>query len=248
MPLVSRRLHDGQAKGGRPISPRCRAMVAGHRECMMAPQDSKVPVRLAGRLAALVVLAAMGAGGALVTRHLEAPALLDSYVRAVADDSGTTAGVKVAMVLGSFYESSGRHIGAPYADRLGKGQPLTVCNGITGDGVIAGRWYSPADCYALERGRYLLAERQARQLLVHWETYDPFVQGQFIDFVHNKGAGSLANSTLLRKANAGDLAGACRENRRWNRGTIRGVSTVLPGLQLRGEANGEICLEWRVVP
>jgi len=68
-------------------------------------------------------------------------------------------------------------------------------------------------------------------------------QAVFIDFIHNKGEAALAGSTLLRKANAGDVAGACRENLRWNRGTVHGVSVVLPGLQSRGNANGEICEE-----
>lgn len=214
----------------------------------MGSSPSKVPAWLAGRLAALVLLAGMGGGGMLVARHLEEPALDDLHVQAVAADAGTSDAVKVAMVLGSFYESSGRHIGMPYVDALGRGQPLTVCNGITGAGVTAGRWYGPADCYALERDRYLVAEGQAQRLLTHWESYDPFVQGQFIDFVHNKGASSLASSTMLRMANAGDLPGACRENLRWNRGTVRGVSTVLPGLQRRGEANSEICSDWRAGP
>ena len=35
--------------------------------------------------------------------------------------------------------------------------------------------------------------------------------------------------------------GACRENERWNRGTVRGVSVVLPGLKIRGDANSDLC-------
>lgn len=209
---------------------------------------SKVPQFLASRLAALALLAGLGGGGAYVAQQASQEAMRDQYVQAVAADQGTSPAVKVAMVLGQFYESSGKHIGTPYIDKLGRGQPLTVCNGITGAGVVAGRWYSPADCYALERGRYLAAEREARHLFTRWASYDPFVQGQFIDFIHNKGAAALASSTLLRKANAGDLAAACRENPRWNRGTVAGVSTVLPGLQLRGDSNAEICLEWRAAP
>lgn len=209
---------------------------------------SKVPAFLSSRLAALAVLAGLGGTGAYVAQQTSDEALRDQYVQTVAADPGTSNAVKVAMVLGQFYESSGKHIGTPYVDKLGRGQPLTVCNGITGAGVVAGRWYSPSDCYYLERGRYLAAEREARSLFTRWPSYDPFVQGQFIDFIHNKGAANLSTSTLLRKANAGDLAGACRENPRWNRGTVQGVSTVLPGLQLRGDANAEICLEWRAQP
>lgn len=208
---------------------------------------SRVPPWLASRLAALVIGAGLASGGAYWATQATDEALRDEYVQAVATDPATSAAVKVAMVMGSYYESSGKHIGTPYADKLGKGQPLTVCNGITGGGVVAGRWYSPSDCYLLERKRYLQAEREAQALLTYWRGYDPFVQGTFIDFVHNKGSVNLSTSTMRRKANAGDLEGACRENPRWNRGTVRGVSTVLPGLQLRGDFNDEICREWRVV-
>jgi lysozyme len=206
---------------------------------------SKIPAFLTSRLAALAILAGLGGTGAYVSQQAGDEALRDQYVQTVAADQSTSNAVKVAMVLGQFYESSGKHIGTPYIDKLGRGQPLTVCNGITGPDVVAGRYYSPSDCYYLERGRYLAAEQEARRLFARWASYDPFVQGQFLDFVHNKGAAALASSTLLRKANAGDLAGACRENTRWNRGTVVGVSTVLPGLQLRGDSNAEICLEWR---
>lgn len=215
---------------------------------------SKVPAWLSGRLLALVLLT--GGGGAVLVQDqaLQMPetqlqqALADEYVRAVAADTTTSQAVKVAMVLGSFYESSGKHIGTPYVDKLGRGQPLTVCNGITGEGVAAGRWYGPVNCYQLEKARYLTAERAAQRLVARWASYDPFVQGQFIDFLHNKGEGAFTTSTMLRKANAGDLAGACRENPRWNKGTVAGVLQVVPGLQLRGDSNGEICSMWRVAP
>lgn len=202
---------------------------------------SAVPDKLRACLLALALLAGVGGGTYVLDDAAQAEAERNEYVQAVAQDPGISDGVRVAMVLGSFYESSGRHIGTPYVDKNGRGQPLTVCNGITGPAVVAGQWYSPAACYRLERARYLQSEREARALLVRWETYGPFTQGAFIDFVHNKGAEKLADSTMRRKANAGDLAGACRENTRWNRGTVNGVSQVLPGLQVRGDANAELC-------
>ncbi|AVS68118.1 endolysin [Paracidovorax avenae] len=208
---------------------------------------SRVPSWLASRLATLVVLAGLG-GGAIVANQVTDDALRDEYVLAVAADAETSPAVKIAMVMGAYYESSGKHIGTPYIDRNGRGQPLTVCNGVTGPGVDAWRYYTPSDCYQLERVRYFQAERDAARLLRYWATYDPFVQGVFIDFVWNKGGQAFAGSTMLRKANAGDLPGACRENPRWNRGTVRGVSTVLPGLQIRGDSNDEICRQWRLVP
>ncbi|UXC19997.1 lysozyme [Comamonas squillarum] len=205
---------------------------------------SRVPNALRAGLMALAVLTAGGGGYVALERDkvaAQAMAEQNQYIQAVAADPGTSQAVKIAMVMGSYYESSYRHIGTPYVDKLGKGQPLTVCNGITGRAVVADRYYTPADCYGLERSRYLAAERAAMGMFRLWTTYTPLQQAVFIDFIHNKGEGALYTSTLLRKANAGDVVGACRENPRWNRGTVNGVSVVLPGLQARGEANGEIC-------
>lgn len=206
---------------------------------------SKVPPKLRNSLAALMVL--MGAGGAYyVDEATTREANTNAYIQAVAADPDVSDAIRIAMVMGAFYESSGRHIGKPYVDRWGKGQPLTVCNGLTGPEVVAGRTYSPADCYRLEKRRYLRYEAVASQLMTHWRSYDPFQKATFVDFIFNKGEGNFIASTMLRKANAGDWAGACRENPRWNRGTVQGVSTVLPGLQIRGDANGEICSAWRM--
>jgi lysozyme len=214
----------------------------------------KVPGFLSSRLLAVVLALGMG-GGIYVADSglLQVPASelqqaqADPYVQAVLADKSTSDAVKLAMVMGHFYESSGKHIGTAYVDTLGRGQPLTVCNGITGAGVAADRWYSPADCYQLERGRYLAAKREAARLVRGWGALGVMTQAVVLDFIHNKGAGALATSTLLRKLNVGDASGACAENPRWNKGTVKGMQKVLPGLQLRGDANGEICT-WRVEP
>ena len=55
------------------------------------------------------------------------------------------------------------------------------------------------------------------------------VQAALIDFCYNLGAGRLASSTLRRKINANDLAGAKEQCLRWNKGGGR----VLPGLTKR---------------
>lgn len=207
---------------------------------------SKIPMALASRLAALTVLTGIGAGVALKVANDPAEirqGLADPYVQAVAADNSTSPAVKIAMVMGHFYESSNKHIGVPYVDKAGRGQPLSVCNGVTGAGVVAGRYYTPAECYALERSRYTLAEHEARAQLPRWPGYSAVTQAVFIDFVWNKGGGALATSTARRKANAGDLAGACAEMPRWNKGTVNGVLQVLPGLQIRGDANGELCAD-----
>ncbi|ARU06746.1 endolysin [Comamonas serinivorans] len=208
---------------------------------------SKVPQMLRTSLAALALLGGVG-GGTYVATEVRQEALRNKYAQAVAADQGTSQAVKVAMVMGHFYESSNRHIGTPYVDKVGKGQPLTVCNGITGPGVVASRYYTPADCYRMEKTRYIKAEAAAQKLLPRWPTYDPYTQATFVDFIWNKGEAAFTGSTMRRKANAGDLTGACRENPRWNKGTVNGVSKVLPGLAIRGDSNDEICREWRVNP
>ena len=204
--------------------------------------SGRIPKPLQAALAAM--LASLGAGGGVYLAEQERTSQLQTeYLRTVAADTSTSDAVKLAMVLGSYYESSFRHIGTPYVDKLGKGQPLTVCNGITGKGVVAGRYYTPADCYKLEVGRYKEAEAFLSKSVPTYSAANVFQQAVGLDFIHNKGAGAFATSTYRRKWVAGDTVGACRENERWNRGTVRGVSVVLPGLKIRGDANSDLCAE-----
>ena len=138
--------------------------------------------------------------------------------------------VLLAMDIGAYYESSGRHIGTPYVDKVGKGMPLTVCNGVTGPQVVAGRYYTKTDCMRLELPMYLAAEAAAKRMFRYWNTYNVWVQASLIDMIYNLGESALVAKTITRKANAGDLAGACNEMPRWVYGTVKGVSTKLPGL------------------
>ena len=157
----------------------------------------------------------------------ETTALLrNQYVQAVAADKGTSEAVKIAMVMGAYYESSYKHIGTPYVDKLGKGQPLTVCNGITGPQVVQGRYYTPADCYRLERARswgpYIAGEKHLKWPRCQHGTPTPSgcrpqrwtsrmtTKAQRFD-------GSTMRRKLLAQNTTGDVVGACRENVRWNR-------------------------------
>ena len=203
---------------------------------------NKVPQLLRASLGALALLTGLGSTY-LISDGVRQETQRNEYTQAVARDPDTSHAVKVAMVMGHYYESSNRHIGTPYVDKVGKGRPLTVCNGITGPGVIAGRYYTPEDCYRMEKMRYVQAEASAVRLLPRWHAMGPHTQATFVDFIWNKGEAAFSGSSMRRKANAGDLVGACRENPRWNRGTVNGVSTVLPGLVIRGESNDEICRE-----
>lgn len=189
---------------------------------------SKVPTVLRNKLLQLALGFAVGA---------------TTYV-AVDQPAKPSQAVQLAMELGAHYESSGRHIGVPYVDKLGKGQPLTVCNGVTGPEVVAGRYYSKDDCYRLELPKYLQAERAAKRMFKHWGAYNVWVQASFIDMIYNLGAPAVQGSTLLALANDGDLDGACAQMPRWVRGTVNGQSVRLPGLVDRRTTTAELCRDW----
>jgi lysozyme len=60
----------------------------------------------------------------------------------------------------------------------------------------------------------------------------------FISFIFNAGEGRFASSTMLKKLNSGDIAGACNELSKW----VYAGGKVLPGLVKRREAEKKLCL------
>lgn len=104
---------------------------------------------------------------------------------------------------------------------------LTIGYGHTGPDVKPGQRISEAQAESLLRQDMTQFENAVkRQVKV------PLTQGQFdalTSFTFNCGEGALKNSTLLKKLNAGDYAGAQAEFQRWNKGGGR----VLPGLVKR---------------
>lgn len=61
-------------------------------------------------------------------------------------------------------------------------------------------------------------------------------------FVYNLGIGRLKTSTLLKKLNKGDYAGAALEFSKWNNETKNGVLVPSPGLTKRRKAEQELFL------
>jgi GH24 family phage-related lysozyme (muramidase) len=61
-------------------------------------------------------------------------------------------------------------------------------------------------------------------------------------FAFNVGEGALGESTLLKKLNSGDYAGAAKEFLRWNKGKYRGVTQALPGLTKRRNSEMQLFL------
>jgi lysozyme len=111
-----------------------------------------------------------------------------------------------------------------YKDAVGV---LTIGYGHTGKDVTPGKVIDEAKAEAL-----LLADVEWAENAVRTKVTVPLTMGQFdalVDFVFNLGAGAFAKSTLLKKLNAGDYAGAAAEFPRWD----KAGGKVLPGLTTR---------------
>ncbi|CAB3715355.1 lysozyme [Achromobacter marplatensis] len=143
--------------------------------------------------------------------------------------------IAIAGVLVSHFEP-GKARGKPYIDPVGV---LTVCDGHTGSDVDPKRIYTDAECDAWRVADLDIADRAVRRLIT--VPLNDWQRAALIDFTYNLGAGNLADSTMRRKFNAGDYAGACAELQRWVKGRQGGVLVTLPGLVTRREANTWVC-------
>lgn len=147
-------------------------------------------------------------------------------VKVVGATGGVTALAAAFLLLIGPWEGDER---VPYLD---VGGIPTACKGITGPEVTqayrTGRVFTDEECRALE-------DKAGQE---HWDsvrrliTYRPlpyYTEVAFISFHWNVGPGQFASSTLRKKANAGDLRGACEELPRWTK--VQGK--VVKGLEKR---------------
>lgn len=74
--------------------------------------------------------------------------------------------------------------------------------------------------------------KQCIKVPLYQNEYDAYVS-----FAYNVGTGSFCKSTLVKKLNAQDYEGACKELLRWN----RAGGKVLPGLTKRREQEYRLC-------
>lgn len=118
-----------------------------------------------------------------------------------------------------------------YRDPIGV---VTACTGHTGPELQMGQTFTRAQCDAM---LYQDLTRHAAALDC---IKQPMTDGQkaaFLSFTFNVGNGAFCGSTLARKANAGDMQGACAELSRW---TYAG-GKQLPGLVRRRAAERQLC-------
>ena len=136
--------------------------------------------------------------------------------------------VALCVPLVMYFEGTIQRV---YRDPIGI---LTSCTGHTGPELRMGQVFTKEQCE-----QQLLAD-----LLKHADALDcvkkPMTDGQkaaFLSFAFNVGEGAFCGSTLARKANAGDMRGACAELSRW---TLAG-GREMPGLVKRRAAERKVC-------
>lgn len=117
----------------------------------------------------------------------------------------------------------------------------TICFGET-RGVKIGDTATVEQCRAMLAGRLVEFSASVDRCLtarVPDESY-----AAFLSFAYNAGTGNFCRSTLVRKANAGDLAGACGELLKWDKARGEGGKIiVLPGLTTRRHNEWSLCLK-----
>jgi len=113
----------------------------------------------------------------------------------------------------------------------------TVCFGET-RGVKMGDTYTTEQCKAMLGDALIEFERGMAACLTNPARVPDKTYVAFLSLSYNIGTGAFCRSTLVRKANAGDLRGACNEFPKWNKAGGR----VIRGLTLRRAEEKTLCL------
>lgn len=142
---------------------------------------------------------------------------------------GTLAGA-LAIASGLVVKWEGTRYHA-YQDPIGV---WTICEGHT-RGIKAGDTATPEQCAQYREQDMLEAATSVARCI-----YAPMTEGQFaalVDATYNLGPRVVCGSTLQRKANAGDMPGACAELARW----INAGGRPMRGLVLRRSDERAMC-------
>lgn len=158
--------------------------------------------------------------------------LSGSFVKNAALIGGTGAVLIAAPFIG-------KHEGRRYEAYKDVGGVLTVCDGHTGSDIIADKVYTDEECDDIFVRDIVKAERYVDMYIQPAEPLPSKTKAAFISFTYNVGPANLKASTLRRKANAGDLQGACRELSRW----VYVKRVKIKGLVNRRISERALCME-----
>lgn len=114
----------------------------------------------------------------------------------------------------------------------------TVCFGET-RGVHLGDRYTVDQCRVMLGDGLVVFEAGMTACLADAAALPDATYAALLSFTYNVGVAAFCKSTLVRKANAGDLAGACDELTKW----VRAKGRVLRGLVRRRAAERALCLD-----
>jgi lysozyme len=117
------------------------------------------------------------------------------------------------------------------------GNIFTYCTGATEDAQW-GKTYTPAECKA-QLDRDLARHAEGISKCVDMNRLTDGQKVAFVDAAYNIGVQAFCGSSMARKANAGDLAGACAALSMWDK--VGGKAIV--GLTRRRAAERELCLK-----
>lgn len=151
---------------------------------------------------------------------------MQSKWKLIAKIGAAAAALAVSTV--AYFEGTVQHT---YRDPVGI---VTACTGHTGPELQMGQTFTREQCEAM------LYQDLAKHADALGCIRQPLTDGQraaFLSFAFNVGEGAFCGSTLVRKANAGDMDGACAELSRW---TYAG-GKQLPGLVRRRAAERQLC-------
>ncbi|KAF1366524.1 lysozyme [Yokenella regensburgei] len=128
----------------------------------------------------------------------------------IATITGGGGAIAIATSMLSGPDGLEGRVHTPYRDVVGV---LTVCDGHTGSDIVPGKYYSDEECDALTKADL---ERIAAQVSPHIRVPATDTQKAAIySWAYNVGASAAIHSTLLKKLNAGDDAGACDALNSW---------------------------------
>lgn len=114
----------------------------------------------------------------------------------------------------------------------------TVCFGET-RGVKMGDRYTVEECKVMLGEGLAEFEAGMRRCLKNPDAIPAKSYVAFLSLSYNIGTGAFCRSTLVRRANSGDMAGACKAILSWNRAGGR----VVQGLVNRRKEEHRICME-----
>lgn len=112
----------------------------------------------------------------------------------------------------------------------------TVCDGHTGADIVKGKTYTDREC-----DRLLWQDLKPVKKVVDGLVSVPlneYQRASLYSFTYNVGTSAFSKSTLLKKLNKGDQAGACEELRRW----VYAGGMKWRGLMNRRDMERSMCL------